>query len=228
LLLYYPPAIFFSFLARQPNSPNNADFTKRLLNVSLVALVTLPLLYLVTRGILHARITKVIAGSDHSTIVRLIVPPLLTIAILRDYPLFGMGLGGLHAVVDTTLRILQRVGLDPYLFLYSGDAARAFPITALQYWATFGLLGGSAIFYFLRQLQKIIAPNDGVAILVAILFISLAGDFVAAAPFTCTCSLLAAASYVRWRDASEIKDRRSRVRNASPNPAMAQTLRSTK
>jgi hypothetical protein len=130
---------------------------------------------------------------------------------LTTYPLFGLGLGGGNAVGDETLKIVASMGIPPKHFVQSGEAGHLFPNLVLEYWATFGVIGGAAISYFLRRLQRLVAGKDGAVILVVVLLLSFNSGFVGGAFFWTQCALLAAVSFVRWLPAKA----------AAPLPAAA-------
>ncbi len=157
----------------QPGVGKRIKLFKRIFFSGIVTLLTAPRLFFIIKQVMAARLEKMIAGTDQSTIARLVIPPYLTWHVLSQDPLFGMGLGGKNAIVDTTLGVVLGLHLDVRELILFGGIKELFPIPVLEYWATFGLLGGALILYYLRKLQLMLAPHDGVPILVAIIFMSL-------------------------------------------------------
>jgi hypothetical protein len=100
--------------------------------------------------------------------------------------------------------------LNPSYLIETGGIEGVFPIPAIEYWATFGLLGGTIILVFLRRLLRLLTSHDAVAILFSILCMSLAGGYVGGTYFWSACALLVVTSHVRWRDTQRITNAPSR------------------
>jgi hypothetical protein len=203
LFVFFPAGLFATYLWRQPGSARQIRIFRRIVISTLAAIVSAPILYLIISTFMSGRLQKVLAGTDQSTIARLVVPPYLTWDVLSHHPLFGMGLGGKNAIVDKTLNVALGFHLDVRQLIMYGGIKELFPLPILEYWATFGLLGGGLIFYCLRKLQQIMAPQDGFLILFIIACFSLTGSYVGGAYFWSVCALLGATSYVRWQTSAK-------------------------
>jgi len=210
VLVYFPAGIFVAYLSAQPGEARGINYTRRMLIVVGLGVLCLPLIYVLAEQLMAERLQKILAGRDASTLVRLLLPPLLTWRVLTDNPLFGIGLGGKNAIIHETLGTVMGLRLNPSYLIETGGIEGVFPIPAIEYWATFGLLGGTIILVFLRRLLRLLTSHDAVAILFSILCMSLAGGYVGGTYFWSACALLVVTSHVRWRDTQRITNAPSR------------------
>lgn len=198
LLLYYP-ALIWLYL-----SPEARGRAQRVSNRVLVAialmLIGVPILLFVMAQSMAPRFERFVSGSDASAAVRLAVPIYLASDVLRDYPVFGIGLGGKNAITSKTVAAIERVGQDTSKLMDKDASRHHFGNTFLEFLATFGLLAGAVILYLLIKIQRRLAPGDGKLLFVAVGSMCLAGNYVGGMYFWSACALLAAAAFARRRD----------------------------
>lgn len=109
------------------------------------------------------RVISIVTGQDHSFLLRVAIPAVVTQKVLSSWPLFGVGVGGYHALSNMVGGFLVHFGLD----IQSGIAANMLaggtvPNAFFGFFVQFGLVGGAIIVWQMLRFARRYAPRGAV------------------------------------------------------------------
>lgn len=122
-------------------------------------------------------------GQTGSFFEREIAPALITGAVLRSDPLFGVGMGGWNALNAPAKDVYSSSGtFSKYPYIFSGAMSGALGAQQLisnpvwEFWMTFGIVGGIAVLWLIwRIFRALEVPNVGLVICTAAMIFTGAG-----------------------------------------------------
>lgn len=121
------------------------DFLKKLNTKRLLlsfALLFLVLTFLITTltTVLSSRVASMFEG-EGSTVTRIVAPPFITFDVLKEYPMWGTGIGGKELITNVIFERL-RYYFDLRYIQETEDAEGKLVNAFWMHWIYFGLVGG--------------------------------------------------------------------------------------
>lgn len=225
ILAIAPAGLFaVSFLSRPSDESVSQRYIFLLLSIVGASLISLVLLSVGAQW-MAGRISMIDSGHDISSKIRVMVPLLVANRSISEYPIFGIGLGGKHAIAATVLWAGTSVGVTRKFLEDSGLANNAFHNTLLEFWATFGIVGGVLIGRFLFKLFRLRMNAGGWFFAIFATCLSMTGPYVGSAYFWVAIGLAAAVAFARSTEmqvtlgaskrASPVRGRRKMARNVA-------------
>ena len=103
--------------------------------------------FISARTLLSVRLQQFIQGKDLSTLLRIVVPLVIGIKIVSQFPVFGVGITGKELLMDSIAKILKSYG---FIVHDQENLANAF----WNFWMYFGIIGGAFILFILYKFLK--------------------------------------------------------------------------